>query len=139
MPDSLEVLAAKQAITEALFRYCHGVDRLDRDLANIWHPDGQAIYTGMFEGTGAEFVDWVLPVHEACEATSHQVTNMLIEVDGDRATSETYVHACVRAGGNDVTVWGRYADEWSQRDGRWAVDVRRTTIDVQRIDPVPAS
>jgi hypothetical protein len=136
MADDLEALLAKQAITEALYRYCHGVDRIDPDLANIWHPDGQAIYTGMFEGTGTEFVDWVLPTHEACDATSHQVTNMLIEVDGDRAISETYVHACVRVGGNDILVWGRYADSWSRRDGRWAVDVRRVTIDVQNVVPV---
>ena len=78
MPD----LEAKQAITEQLHRYCHGLDRFDRGLADIWHEGGTASYGGIFEGTGAGFLDWVWPVHETFEKTSHQVANILIEVDG---------------------------------------------------------
>ena len=49
--ESLETYAAKQAITEVLYRYCHAVDRIDADLASgIWHPDGVARYEDIFEG-----------------------------------------------------------------------------------------
>jgi len=133
--DALDRLVAKQAITEALHSYCHGLDRFDRDLADIWHPGGSASYSGIFEGTGAEFLDWVWPVHESVETTSHQVTNVLIHVDGDRATSETYVTACLRGADVDIIERGRYSDTWSCRDGRWGIDERRYTSDIQQVLP----
>jgi len=135
VPDALEELVAKQAITEALHRYCHGLDRFDRAQADIWHPGGAASYEGIFEGTGAGFLDWVWPVHETFERTSHQVTNILIEVDGDRATSETYVTVCLRGAEADIVGRGRYHDTWSRRDGRWGVDVRRYRDDIQQVVP----
>lgn len=134
MPD-LEILVAKQAITEQLHRYCHGLDRFDRALADIWHPGGTASYGGIFEGTGTGFLDWVWPVHETFEATSHQVTNILIDVQGTTATSETYVTVCLRGADADIVDRGRYSDRWSFRDGRWAVDARRYTGDIQQITP----
>ena len=135
MPDSLEDLAAKQAITEALHSYCHGLDRFDRALADIWHEGGIANYEGIFEGTGAGFLDWVWPVHEGFERTSHQVTNILIDVNGDQATSETYVTVCLRGAEVDIISRGRYHDRWSCRDGRWGVDERGYTDDIQQTLP----
>jgi hypothetical protein len=131
----LDDLLAKQAITEALHRYCHGLDRFDREQAMVWHEDGTASYGGIFEGTGAGFLDWVWPVHEGFERTSHQVTNILIEIDGDRATSETYVTVCLRSAGADIVDRGRYSDVWSRRDGRWGIDARTFTGDIQQIVP----
>jgi hypothetical protein len=135
MADSLEALLAKQAITEALFSYCHGLDKFDRPLANIWHDGGTADYEGIFQGTGDGFLDWVWPVHQGCDKTSHQVTNMLITIDGDRASSETYVTATLRMGDNDVVARGRYLDTWSRREGRWGVDHRRYVDDIQQFLP----
>ena len=133
---SLEALLAKQAITEQLHRYCHGLDRFDRAQADIWHDGGTASYAGIFEGTGAGFLDWVWPVHEGFEATSHQVTNILVELDGlDRATRETYVTVCLRSAAADIVDRGRYLDTWSRRDGRWGIDARRFVGDIQQIVP----
>ena len=43
---------------------------MDRPLADlVWHEGGTASYDGMFEGTGAEFLDWVWIQHEALSAT----------------------------------------------------------------------
>src|SRR5262249_25684446 len=70
----------------------------------------------------------------------HQVTNILIAVDGDRAVSESYVIAMLWKT-NDAGVLtkmqavGRYADRWSCRDGRWAIDHRRVRFGA----PLPAS
>ena len=134
--DALAVLLAKQAITEQLHRYCHGLDRFDRAMASIWHPGGTASYgPDIFEGTGEGFLDWVWPVHEGFETTSHQVTNILIDVDGDSATSETYVTVCLRSADADVTDRGRYSDVWSKRDGEWGVDARVFTDDIMQIVP----
>jgi SnoaL-like domain len=137
MSSELEMLSAKQAITEVLYRYCHAVDRIDPELGSrIWHADGLAHYEGIFEGSGAVCMASILEQHKKCDATSHQLTNMLIEVDGDRATSESYVTACVRAGDVDVVVRGRYMDAWSRRDREWRIDDRRYRHDVVQIIPV---
>lgn len=131
MANPLETLAAKQAITEVLYRYCHAVDRIDPDMGSkVWHPDGLAHYEGIFEGTGQGCMDFILESHRGTEATSHQLANVLIAVDGDRATSESYVTACIRAGGTDLVVRGRYSDTWSCRAGEWRIDERRYRHDI---------
>jgi ketosteroid isomerase-like protein len=138
LSESLETYAAKQAITEVLYRYCHAVDRIDADLASrIWHPDGVARYEDIFEGTGGGFMEYVFEQHGQADATSHQLTNVLIDVDvdGDRATSESYVTACIRTGGHDITVRGRYSDVWSCRSGRWGIDVRHYRHDIVQVSP----
>jgi hypothetical protein len=137
MSDGLNTLLAKQAITEVLYRYCHAVDRIDPDLGSqIWHDDGLALYDDIFEGTGAGFIEFVFEQHRNCDTTSHQLTNILIEVDDDRADSESYVTACIRAFGVDVIVRGRYIDTWSCRSGKWRIDERRYTNDITQIAPV---
>ena len=137
MADSLETLAAKQAITEVLYRYCYAVDRIDPELAaRVWHPDGTAHYEGIFEGTGAQFMETVLEQHRQADATSHQLTNLMIEVDGERASSESYVTACVRMGAQDIVVRGRYRDRWSCRAGEWRIDERHYNHDIVQLLPV---
>ena len=38
---SLATMAAQQAITDNLHRYCRAMDRMDRELAlSCWHPGG---------------------------------------------------------------------------------------------------
>src|SRR5580692_6010122 len=94
----IEELLAKQEITEVIYSYCRAVDRLDYELAStLWHPDGTTIYEGALDCTGAEFVADMKKTHEERFVShSHQVSNILIEIDGDRATSESYVTATLR-------------------------------------------
>lgn len=133
---AIDELLAKQAITEVLYRYCRGLDRMDRELAgSCWHEDGTADYGDLHRGTGAGFLDWVWPVHaEGFSAHSHQITNVLIEVRGDRAASEAYVTVALRsaspAGAVDVVGRGRYLDRWSRRAGVWAIDHRQHVADL---------
>ena len=130
MPDALHELAAKQAIQETLYRYCRGVDRMDRPLTrDCWHEQGTADYQGMFEGPVEALLDWMWQLHDGMQGHSHQMTNLLIEVAGERAVSETYVTVVLRSkpgqhAARDILARGRYVDRWSQRDGRWAIDHR---------------
>src|SRR5579872_3721315 len=89
-PGAAEV-AAKQAITEIMHRYCRGMDRMDRGLTlSCWHPGGTDDHAPLYVGSAAGFVEWLWPVHAAMVCTRHVVSNILIEVEGDTATSETY-------------------------------------------------
>jgi hypothetical protein len=137
--DALQTLLDKQAITEVLHRYCFAMDRNDRELGkSVWHPDGTAHYVDMFEGSGHDFVEFGQSGHETSfDGTSHQVTNIMIDVDGDRATSETYVTAACRIKGteNVYLIRGRYLDTWSRRDGEWKIDARRFETDLWQVVP----
>lgn len=148
MTDSLVAeLAAKQAITEVLHRYCRGLDRMDRAMAeSVWHADGTADYGPMFNGTGRGFVEWVWAAHAGFARHSHMVANPLIEVDpaAGTAASETYVSVWLRTAPHDGVVTdihgrGRYVDRWSRRDGVWAIDHRRYVDDLQDVRSAPAS
>jgi hypothetical protein len=130
--DPLPVLIAKQEIRDALSRYCRAMDRRDEPLAAaLWHPEGTADYgEGIFTGTGAGFATWVTEIHASFDRTSHQITNVLCEVSGERAVSEAYVIVALWSPPADdgavtqVTSRGRYLDRWSLRNDRWAVDER---------------
>ena len=129
MSDLLLELAARQAITDHIHRYCRSVDRLDIPLGHsIWHEDGIADYPGYYQGPGKGVIDLICKNHLGLLHHAHQVTNILIELKGERAGSETYCLASLRYKRGEtltqMTVWTRYIDSWSYRDGRWGLDKR---------------
>jgi hypothetical protein len=136
---ALDVLIAKDQIRDQIYNYSRGLDRMDRALAlQVFHPD--AVVTqpnstgGGFKGNGEDWVNYAWNAHSKIAAHAHQMTNTLIRVDGDKATSETYAMDSLRtepsensASTNLILV--RYADTWSKRNGRWAIDTRNIIID----------
>jgi hypothetical protein len=144
----LEVLADERAIRDVLYRYCRGVDRMDLALTrSCWHANGSADYRGMFSGDADALLDWMWKLHARLETHSHQITNLLVEVAGERAASEAYVTVALRApassaslrgSGRDILARGRYVDRWSRRGGRWAIDHRIYLNDWMTYLPVPA-
>lgn len=136
--------ADRQAITELIYRYCRSVDRLDVALGHsIWHPDGRADYgEAVYQGNGRGVIDHICAQHRHTLAHSHQVSNIIIDLDGDRAGSESYVTATLRVRRGEqlkqITVWGRYIDQWSRRDGRWGLDSRISARDFDEIRDVTA-
>jgi hypothetical protein len=113
---------------------------MDREMAlSVWHTDGTALYHDMYEGTGHGFIDWVWEAHAAMQRHAHQLANTLIQVNGDRATSESYVTVALwtvpdgEGRQQEVVSRGRYLDRWSKRDGRWAIDHREHVVDLQTI------
>jgi hypothetical protein len=131
-------LAAKQAITEVLYRYCEAVDQSDLDLGSrIWHPDGTALYDGMYDGPGPEFVGWVAAQSGGSPTSFHQVTNVLIDLDGDKASSRCTVTSWSRSGDTDVQFIARAVDTWSRRNGEWRIDTRHVTPKYMHKVPAP--
>jgi len=139
--DAIQRLADHQAITDQIYRYCRAMDRIDRELGySIWHEDGTADYGHNFQGTGRDFVDHVCTQHSHLSMHSHQVSNILIEINDDHAGSESYVTATLRMQRDgkmlQMTVISRYVDTWSRRDGRWAIDHRIAVMEMDEVREV---
>lgn len=133
-------VADRLAITEQIYSYCRSVDRLDVPLGHrVFHPDSYADF-GDYKGSGRGWIDYICERHRDFLHHSHQVTNILIDLDGDRAGSEAYVTATLRARDGERLMqrqfWARYVDQWSRRDGRWAIDRRECVIDFDQIAEV---
>lgn len=135
---ALQALLAKQEITEILYRYCRAFDRIDDDLAkSVWHMDGTCNYSNRSDGPDVLFRDYLGPSSTArarFRNHSHQITNVLIEIEGDKAASEAYFTASLQSEPKDGVITehlyrGRYLDRWSRREGPWAIDHRHTIFD----------
>src|ERR1700722_13041866 len=140
---TIEALAARQQITELIYRYCRSVDRLDVPLGHsIWHEDAIADYGDVYQGDGRGVIDLICANHRKALHHSHQISNILIELDGDRAASESYVTATLRIRRGEqlmqISVWSRYVDRWSRRKGRWGLDKRIAIRDFDEVRDVVA-
>ena len=140
MNDITQELADREAIRAQIYRYCRAMDRIDHELGySIWHPGD---YGPMYSRRGRGFIDWVCEQHRAMLGHSHQVANILIQLDGDRAGSEAYVTATLRFRQEgklmQTIARGRYVDRWSRRDGRWAIDHRIYIHDFDELVEIPA-
>ena len=135
----LQDLADRQAIAELIYRYCRSVDRLDIPLGHsIWHEDGVADYgAGFYQGPGKGVIDLICAQHLQTLGHSHNVTNILLQLAGDKAGSESYCTATLRVRRGEtllqMTVWSRYVDAWSRRNGRWGLDKRLAIRDFDEI------
>ncbi len=135
--SAIQTLIDKAEIRDVLSRYCRGLDRMDKEMAyGVWHPGATAFYDGIYEGTGRGFIDWVWQAHAAMDRHSHQITNVLIEIHGDRAISEAYVTVVLwtqqGADGRqkELVGRGRYLDRFARKNGRWAIEHRTHLLDM---------
>jgi hypothetical protein len=126
--------ADRLAIMDQLYRYCRSVDRLDVPVGHsVFHEDSTADFGASYVGTGRGWIDFICVEHRKFLHHSHQVTNIIIELDGDHAGSESYVYATLRRQDGAKVIqhnfWARYIDQWSKRDGEWGIDSRYCIVD----------
>jgi hypothetical protein len=139
LDTSLAALADKQAITEALMRYCHGVDRCDLALLkSAFWEDGTADY-GTTVLASHEFCEGLVPLLLAMQSTMHNLSNMLISLDGDRARAISNCVAYHQTDGPDgateLIAGGRYLDDLEKRGGEWRIVSRVYVLDWSRTGP----
>lgn len=131
----LEKLVARQAIGHAIARLQRGIDRSDRALmASAFHADAELDY-GFFVGSAADFCDLMTGPSERDhhEVTMHRPTNTWIEIDGDRAVSESHIFAyspgANEEGAVQSSIGGRYLDRHERRNGEWRLCHRTYVLD----------
>jgi ketosteroid isomerase-like protein len=139
MIPTAESLLDREAIREAMARYCRGIDRLDVDLIkSAYHPDAFDDH-GPFKGTRDGFVEWIVPfLRREYVTTSHHLTTQSIEVQGDVAHVETYaIVVQEKHAGQDILQLianSRYVDRFEKRDGDWRIAHRVVVTDSARTD-----
>jgi hypothetical protein len=138
----VERLRAAEAVRERVHGFTRALDRLDRDLlvAQFW-PDAEVDYGVFYRGRVDGFVAVAMGFQGAMRDTQHLVGNVQVQVDGDRAAAESYVHAHhVIVQGDDLVqlmVGARYLDRFERRGAEWRIAFRTEVIDWGRWLPVP--
>ena len=131
----------KQEIRDVLIRYCRGVDRLDADLINsVYHPDATDSHGSP---PGGDFGKLFIAHMQHCDRALHSISNETIEIDGDVAHCETYVHAVhyndymFKDEGEGTTashVYARYIDRFERRNGEWKIANRVSVVESRQTE-----
>jgi len=126
---SLETLLAEREIYRGLVAIARAMDDRDWDaLGGALLPDATAdLGTGLISGREA-IVRFIRSFLDACGPTQHLLGNVLIEVDGDDATSRTYVSDMHKGAGEKsaltFSTLGDYRDRWRRVEGIWRLGQR---------------
>jgi hypothetical protein len=132
--ETWEIIAREQ-IRELVAAYAHLADggRFDA-LLELFAADGvlhggdapeargRDAIRAFLSGTGADLQDVT-----AVRLIRHHVSNVRIELDGPNSGRGASYFFVVTDRGLDH--WGRYRDEYVQRDGRWLFRYRRARLD----------
>lgn len=121
-------------ITQVLYRYCRGVDRGDVGLLqSVFHEDATDDH-GIWQGRGQDFGPWVVETFKDA-TTSHMITNVMIELDGDRADCESYCLAFSESVADRLMVHSRNIDRFERRNDEWKIAHRLVVFGGIRADP----
>ena len=134
----LQDLIARAEIADVLTRYARSADRCDwATLRACYHPDAHddhGLYSGGIEGLMA----FLRQVADKLLSTTHQLGNLLIELDGDSARTEAYCFVWYRRvdrqGMERAVAQGvRYLDRLERRAGHWAIARRIVVLDWEHL------
>jgi 3-phenylpropionate/cinnamic acid dioxygenase small subunit len=122
--------ADKEQIAEVLVRYATGIDSKDWPLfRTCWTDDIDIDYQQLGQFTSADaLTEVMMQMHDNMGPTYHRMSNFVIDVDGDRATVRSYVHAVLMLRPDDSTNWvdalGHYDDVFVRTPGGWRISRR---------------
>ena len=113
-----------------LILFARAMDERDwAAMSEILAEDAQGDFgTGRLQGSAA-IVEMIRGFLDSCGPTQHLVGNVVIDVDGDAATSRAYIHDVHLSSGADPATrfytLGDYRDTWRRRaDGSWCLTER---------------
>ena len=137
--DEIRRILDTQAIERLSALYSRACDRMDRELLeSVYWPDGTDDH-GAFSGSAPDYIEWVMGVLSGMISTHHDNTNIIIDLDGDRATGEVhwtgYYQIELNGESFDQIAVGRYLDRYERRDGEWRIFDRVCVTDWLRTEP----
>ena len=102
-----------EEIVAVLVRYTRAIDSKDWELLRTcFTADATSDYGAVGSWSGADdLVTFMELAHAGMGPTQHLLSNFEIDVEGDRATTRTYVHA--------VTVLASHPDDWIDTIGAY--------------------
>lgn len=121
---SIELLLAEREIGRALNRFARAMDARDwQGLLAILTDDATGeLGEGPLDSPAA-IVGTIRRYLDHCGPTQHLLGNLLVELDGDHATSRCYVSDMHlgqgAAAGESFFTLGDYHDRWRRVDGEW--------------------
>ena len=105
----------------------------------VWHDDGRMMAT-WFQGPADDFIRVSREGFERGVSILHFLGGSSIDVEGDRAISQTKMTISQRASVHDVVCdivcTGRFYDFIERRGGRWGIVLRQPIYEKDRMDPV---
>lgn len=122
--ERLDIVESELALRRLVAEYCHGADK--RDLARflaVWTPDARWVLGDDVEMRGHDAIRAVVERQWLAYRSYHHLTsNLVVEIDGDRATGECDVAVTVQLrSGRWIRGGGTYRDEFERRDGTWLI------------------
>lgn len=136
-------LTSHWAVQEVLMAYARGNDLQDEAMIrDCFWPEATHKH-GRFEGKSQDFVGFAMRILTTLKYAAHHISNVSIEVAGDRAFSECYYLAHHRrpakeGGEEDAWFEGRYLDILERRKGVWKI-IRRHGLSDYSAPPTPAA
>lgn len=127
-------LGDREAIRDCLYRYARGIDRCDEEMLRSAYWENAIDDHLEFSGTREEFLAYALPPMRQMDQRHHIIANILIRLDGARASVESYFYGYQRMRGpdgkpRDYVGAGRYLDVFERRDDEWRIAKRLVMTD----------
>ena len=125
-------LIDEDAIRKCVTRYARGLDRHNtQQIKSAFHEDGTDRHGNDLRNP-SELAKWGNALHSThTRAHQHFLSNHTIDLDGDTAHVETYVHFVLWRKTEPLVdiSGGRYLDRLERRDGQWGIVDRVVVVD----------
>ncbi len=141
--DQLQGLLDREAIREAMYAYCRGIDRCDENALRSAYWEDATDRHGAYNGSANGFIAQALKVRSNGPRMIHQVSNISIVLEGNQAAVESYFQAFQVDTAPDgqlreTFLCGRYVDRFEKRAGEWRIAARTVVYDWLKEAPGPA-
>lgn len=138
----LQNLLDREAIREAMYAYCRGIDRCDEAaLRSAYWPDATDRH-GAYNGSANGFIDYAVKARTNGPRMIHHVSNIAIVLKGNQAAVESYFQAFQHDNDpqgklRETFMCGRYADRFEKRGDEWRIAARTVIYDWMKEAPGP--
>lgn len=125
----IDTLIAEREIYRKIMAFARAMDRRDWQILDTILAEDVSANLGAGEISGRrEIIDFICSFLDKCGVTQHLIGNVVINVEGDTATSQAYVsdvHLGKEAKSRlTFRTLGEYHDDWICLEGNWLLTRR---------------